>query len=95
MIKARVIFTDSATTVRWDTTVTYTSPEKEKHESLPPEGSEQYRNLIQQAVENIWGNLFAWKNSGRFNSGQVIKKNNFNIEKVTNLLQVDIEKSNS
>ena len=88
MIQTHVVFTDTATTVRWDTNVPYTSEDKDEPEALPPEGSEPYHAVVQKAVENIWGNMYSWRNSGRYDLGHVTKKNTYGIEKITNLLKV-------
>ena len=88
MIQTHIVFTDMKTTVRWDTSVSYTSEDKDEPETIPPEGSEPYRMLVEKAVENIWGNMYSWKNTGRFDIGQVVKRSTYGIEKITNLLQV-------
>lgn len=88
MIQTHIVFTDTITSVRWDTNVPYTSEDKDEPEKVPPEGSEPYRAIIQKAVENIWGNMYSWLSTGRYDLGHVTKRSTYSIDKITNLLQV-------
>lgn len=87
MISIPVVFYDIASGVKWDTSVFFLSEDGEDY--IPPEGSEQFKLIIQHAVENIWGNMCIWKSSGRYDTGHVEKKRKDGIiEHLTTTLNV-------
>ena len=90
MIRAHIIFTDISNGIKWDTDTSYFTDEKD--EKLQPEGSMQYEQLIEHAVENIWGNNCSWKKSLRYNEGSVVKRlSQSEFDKITETLSVIIK----
>lgn len=91
MITIGIVFDDISTGVKWDTSVRFSGEDGDDY--IPSEGSEQFKMLVQQAVENIWGNMYVWKTSGRYDTGRVAKKNSTcSFEYATGMLKTAIKK---